>query len=77
MPCLRVANVWSVPFTLAQLDRKDIRTVKEIKSMFSETIPSLADKLSILESGLFGNLEIECKGIEKGRDISNTRMEHA
>ena len=59
---------WSVPFTLAQLDRKDIRTVKEIKSMFSETIPNLADKLSILETGLFGNLEIECKGIEKGRE---------
>ena len=67
---LVIDDIWSVPHTITPIDLKGkkVRTVKEIKSIYSEALPGLADTLSILETDLFCNLGIVEKKVERGRE---------
>ena len=63
-------DIWSVPYTITPIDLggRKVRKVKEIKSVYSETLPGLTDTLSTLESDLFYNLGIVYKKVEKGKE---------
>lgn len=63
-------DIWSVPYTLVPIEfsGKKVRKIREIRAVYNEALPGMREKLSTLEYGLFYNLGIAYKEIEKGRE---------
>ena len=64
------ADIWSVPYTLHQIDPggRRVRKVGEIKSVYTEALEGLTPTLDTLERDLFYNLGIFYKKVEKGQE---------
>lgn len=68
-------DIWSVPYTIFPVDLKGkkVRSVRQIKSVYNRALEGLSKTLENLEWGLFYNLGIVYKELEKGKEYIEYR----